>query len=170
MEMLEHADRLRAQGRDIVTLGLGEPIFAAPDAVQQAAIEAMRAGLTTYSPALGLPELRSAIAGFYRGARGLDIDPARIVSRWSGSSRRTCSSAPPRCRSARRWPASSVTRSRSARTPRAPQVSVAAAVIAGSALAGSADLTGASSGDCVSSPRADSACNSAEAGVITASS
>ncbi len=79
MEVLKHADRLRAQGRDIVTLGLGEPIFTAPDAVQQAAIEAMRAGLTTYSPGLGLPELRSAIAGFYRGARGLDIDPSRIV-------------------------------------------------------------------------------------------
>lgn len=79
MEVLKQAERLRACGREIVSLALGEPGSAAPDAVQQAASRAMAAGLTGYSPALGLNELREAIARFYASHYRLSIDPSRII-------------------------------------------------------------------------------------------
>ena len=56
------AKRLAAQGRDIINLSAGEPDFDTPDWISDAAIEGIRAGQTRYTPAAGLPELRSAAA------------------------------------------------------------------------------------------------------------
>ena len=49
------ARELRATGRDVIGLGAGEPDFATPENIQQAAIEAMRNGMTKYTPADGTP-------------------------------------------------------------------------------------------------------------------
>ena len=76
----EKAARLEAQGKHIVKLNLGEPDFGAPPEVLQAMQElAGNAAALPYTSALGLPELRAAIAGFYRTAHQLDIAPQRVV-------------------------------------------------------------------------------------------
>jgi len=83
MEMAKAAQQLAARvansDQPMIFLNIGEPDFSAPDAVQQAAIAAMREGKTNYTQALGLPALREAISGWYATRFGLDIDPARIA-------------------------------------------------------------------------------------------
>ena len=64
MEILARAQALEAQGRDIVHLEIGEPDFTTPQPVCDAAARALHGGQLFYTPALGLPELRAAIAGF----------------------------------------------------------------------------------------------------------
>ncbi len=56
------AKKLAAEGRDIINLSAGEPDFDTPDWIAEAAINGVRAGQTRYTPAAGLPELRSAVA------------------------------------------------------------------------------------------------------------
>ncbi len=79
MEFGKHAAALEAQGRDIIKLNIGEPDFGAPPAVIQAARNLMDGRSLAYTSALGIPELREAIAGFYRNAHGVNVAPARIV-------------------------------------------------------------------------------------------
>lgn len=79
MEFGKHAARLEAEGHRIIKLSLGEPDFGAPPAVLQAAREATASGSLAYTAALGLPELRQAIAGFYQSAHDVHVDPSRIV-------------------------------------------------------------------------------------------
>ena len=64
------AKRLMAEGRDIINLSAGEPDFDTPDWIVDAAIEGIRAGQTRYTPAAGLPELRSAVAGRVQAMSG----------------------------------------------------------------------------------------------------
>ena len=56
------AGEMRAQGREIISLGLGEPDFKTPDYVLEATMQAMRDGFTHYSATQGWPELRKLIA------------------------------------------------------------------------------------------------------------
>ena len=56
------AAEMRAQGREIISLGLGEPDFTTPDYVFEATMQAMRDGFTHYSATQGWPELRKLIA------------------------------------------------------------------------------------------------------------
>jgi aspartate/methionine/tyrosine aminotransferase len=79
MDVLARARALERGGRSIVHMEIGEPDFATPAPVIEAGIRALRAGQTHYTPATGLPELRAAIAAFYRSRAGLAVDPARIV-------------------------------------------------------------------------------------------
>lgn len=79
MDFGERAAALQAQGIDVVKLSIGEPDFGPPPAVLSAAHAAIEAGDLRYTPALGLPELRSAIANFTRR-------PTRWISRRVGSS------------------------------------------------------------------------------------
>ncbi|HEC13081.1 MAG TPA: aminotransferase class I/II-fold pyridoxal phosphate-dependent enzyme [Acidiferrobacteraceae bacterium] len=65
MALLQRARVLEAQGRHIVHMEIGEPDFPSPEAVVRAGIAALEAGKTHYTPALGLPELRRAIASSY---------------------------------------------------------------------------------------------------------
>jgi len=78
MEFGKRAAALEAQGRHVVKLSLGEPDFGAPPAVQRA-LQRVADQPLPYTGALGLPALREAIAGFYRQAHGVDIDPSRVV-------------------------------------------------------------------------------------------
>lgn len=79
MDILARAKALEAQGRDIIHLEIGEPDFPTPQPVLDAAIAAMKNGDVHYTPALGLPELREAITGFYRDRYKLAIPASRIA-------------------------------------------------------------------------------------------
>ncbi|WP_297914386.1 pyridoxal phosphate-dependent aminotransferase [Thiomonas sp.] len=79
MEFGKRAAELEAAGRSVVRLNIGEPDFGAPPQVLEAAAEAARGTRLTYTAALGLPQLREAIAGFYQRAHGVRVDPARVV-------------------------------------------------------------------------------------------
>lgn len=79
MELLGRARELEAQGRSIVHMEIGEPDFATPQPVVDAAQRALAAGHTHYTPALGLPALRQRIAAFYAEQHGVEISPSRIV-------------------------------------------------------------------------------------------
>ncbi len=85
MDILAQARALEAAGRSIIHMEIGEPDAPTAAPIIQAGIAALQAGLTHYTPALGLPELRTAIADFYASRYGVRIDPARVVVT-SGSS------------------------------------------------------------------------------------
>lgn len=78
MAILARARELGAQGRDIVHMEVGEPDFPTPEPIVEAGLAALRAGHTHYTPALGLPALRRAIAGYYRDRHGVDVTPERV--------------------------------------------------------------------------------------------
>ena len=79
MEILARAKALEAQGRDIVHMEIGEPDFPTPRLVCDAGIRALEHGELFYTPALGIPKLREAIAGFYQTRYGITLDPSRVV-------------------------------------------------------------------------------------------
>lgn len=66
MKILGEAKALQAQGHDIIHLEIGEPDFPSLDCVHEAVNQAMQAGLTHYTPTLGLPELRQKLSDFYQ--------------------------------------------------------------------------------------------------------
>ncbi|WP_101622672.1 aminotransferase class I/II-fold pyridoxal phosphate-dependent enzyme [Bifidobacterium parmae] len=81
----EKADRMIANGVSVIKLSLGEPDFGAPPAVRDAMREQYDGRALPYTAAMGLPELREAIARFYRERHDLDIDPRRIIITSGGS-------------------------------------------------------------------------------------
>lgn len=76
MDILARARALEAAGRSIIHMEIGEPDFPTADAIVAAGVAALQAGKTHYTPALGLPELRRAIAASYTP---VSIDPERVV-------------------------------------------------------------------------------------------
>jgi len=78
-EVLSKAKALERQGRSIVHLEIGEPDFATPSHIVEAAVDALRGGWTHYGPSAGLPELREAIANYVSRTRGVPVDPAEVV-------------------------------------------------------------------------------------------
>lgn len=68
-----------AEGRDIIGFGAGEPDFDTPDAIKQAAIRAMEAGFTKYTPVGGIDELKDAIIGKLKRDNGLNYKRTEIV-------------------------------------------------------------------------------------------
>ncbi len=79
MELLARARQLEAAGRSIVHMEIGEPDFPTPEPVMEAAQQALREGRTQYTPALGLPALREAIADHYRRHHGVTVEADRII-------------------------------------------------------------------------------------------
>jgi aspartate aminotransferase len=73
------AAELRAAGRDVIGLSVGEPDFDTPEHIKQAAIEAIRRGDTKYTAVDGTPALKAAIAAKFRRENGLAYDTAQIV-------------------------------------------------------------------------------------------
>ena len=78
-EVLARARRLEAEGTHIVHLEIGEPDFATPDNITEAAVAAMHAGYTHYTPAGGIMEVRESVAGFVTRRLGVDVAPAEVV-------------------------------------------------------------------------------------------
>ena len=81
----ERADEMIARSISVIKLSLGEPDFGAPPAVRDAMREQYDGRALPYTAALGLPELRRAIADFYHECHHVDIDPRRIVITAGGS-------------------------------------------------------------------------------------
>ena len=81
----ERADEIIARSISVIKLSLGEPDFGAPPAVRDAMREQYDGRALPYTAALGLPELRRAIADFYHERHHVDIDPRRIVITAGGS-------------------------------------------------------------------------------------
>ncbi|MBI4988560.1 MAG: pyridoxal phosphate-dependent aminotransferase [Rhodocyclales bacterium] len=79
MELLTRARQLEAEGRSIIHMEVGEPDFPTPQPVIEAASEFIRGGQVFYTPALGIPALREAIARFYADRYGVRISPERIA-------------------------------------------------------------------------------------------
>lgn len=79
MEVIAAANARRATGADVVNLCAGEPSGGAPVAVRDAAAAALAGGSLGYTEALGMPALRSAIAGHYARWYGVDVDPATVA-------------------------------------------------------------------------------------------
>jgi len=79
MDVLTRAQALEAAGRRVVHMEIGEPDFTAPQPVVEAAVQALRDGLTAYTPALGIAPLREAIAAFHRERFGASITAAQVA-------------------------------------------------------------------------------------------
>jgi aspartate/methionine/tyrosine aminotransferase len=79
MDILARARALEAAGRDIIHLEIGEPDFATPAPIVEAGVRALRDGHTHYTGALGLIELREAIAGFHAARWSASVDAERTI-------------------------------------------------------------------------------------------
>ena len=79
MEILARAKALEAAGRDVIHLEIGEPDFATPAPIVEAGVRALRDGHTHYTGALGLIELREAIAAFHATRWNAPVDAARVI-------------------------------------------------------------------------------------------
>ena len=73
------AAELRAQGRDIISLSMGEPDFDTPEHVRAAAIRAINEGQTRYTAVDGTPALKQAVIDKLRRDNGLEYDPTQIL-------------------------------------------------------------------------------------------
>jgi aspartate aminotransferase len=73
------ARQLRAEGVHVYDFGLGEPDFPTPEHICRAATKAMQDGHTHYTPASGIPELRSAIAKTYQKVYGLRVSADQVI-------------------------------------------------------------------------------------------
>lgn len=85
------AKALRAEGIDVFSFGAGEPDFDTPEHIKAAAIEALNAGFTKYTPSSGTPELRAAISEKFKRDNGLDYKPSDIIV--SNGAKQSCFNA-----------------------------------------------------------------------------
>ena len=79
LAMAAKARELKAQGKDIISLSLGEPDFAVPDFVKQAAIEAIEQNYNKYSPVDGYMELKEVICEKFKKDNHLNYTPDQII-------------------------------------------------------------------------------------------
>lgn len=79
LRLSDEAARLRAEGRDVLSLLEGEPDLPVPEAVIRATEEALRAGRTRYSASAGLPELKAAISRKLKDENGVTAAPEDIL-------------------------------------------------------------------------------------------
>jgi aspartate aminotransferase len=73
------AKKLKADGVDVCGFGAGEPDFDTPQYIKDAAVQALAAGFTKYTPSSGIPELRAAIAEKLKNDNGLDYKPSQVI-------------------------------------------------------------------------------------------
>ena len=79
LAMAAKARELKAAGKDIISLSLGEPDFNTPDFIKDAAIEAVNQNYNSYSPVDGYAELKEAICTKFQRDNGLIYQPNQIV-------------------------------------------------------------------------------------------
>ena len=77
--VLNLAAELREAGRDVISLGAGEPDFDTPDHIKQAAIEAITSGQTKYTAIDGTSQLKAAVKGKFARDNGLSYEPDQIL-------------------------------------------------------------------------------------------
>ena len=71
--------KLKAEGKNVIGFGAGEPDFDTPDPIKSAAIEALRKGRTKYTPVEGMPELKEAICAAVHSDYGLKVTPENVI-------------------------------------------------------------------------------------------
>ncbi len=79
LKVARRASELRASGVELADFSAGEPDFSSPEVVVDEAVRALRAGMTRYAPAAGLPELRRELAESYRRRFDAPWSPAQVV-------------------------------------------------------------------------------------------
>ena len=77
--VLARANALAAQGRDIISLGIGQPDFRTADHIAEAAIKAIRDGHHGYTAATGIPELRAAVSADLHKRYGVEVSPDSVM-------------------------------------------------------------------------------------------
>src|ERR687889_1187328 len=77
--VLARANALAAQGRDIISLGIGQPDFRTPEFIVEAAIKALRDGHHGYTAANGIPPLREAVAADLHKRFGVEVSPDSVM-------------------------------------------------------------------------------------------
>ena len=73
------AKTMKSEGIDVCGFGAGEPDFDTPEHIKAAAIAALQAGFTKYTPSSGIPELRQAVADKFLLDNGIDYKPSQII-------------------------------------------------------------------------------------------
>ncbi len=79
IQMTMKSRELKAQGKDIITLSIGEPDFDTPQRIKQAAMEAISKNVTHYPPVAGFNEVRKAVSEKLKRDNGLDYDFSQII-------------------------------------------------------------------------------------------
>ena len=79
MELLTRAKELESSGRSVIHMEVGEPDFVTAQPIIEAGKRALDAGHTGYTPASGIPELRTVIAQHYQDKFGVAVDSRRII-------------------------------------------------------------------------------------------
>ena len=81
LAMTQKARELKAQGRKIISLSIGEPDFNTPEVITEAAIDALKKHETDhYTPALGIDKLRQAICDFHKRKDGIDLKKEQVAT------------------------------------------------------------------------------------------
>src|ERR1700682_6101586 len=73
------AAKLKAEGKDVISMGAGEPDFDTPEFIKEAAIVAMKKGLTKYTAAGGTPSLKKAIIAKFKRDNALDYTDRQVL-------------------------------------------------------------------------------------------
>lgn len=73
------ANALKAEGADVVSFAAGEPDFDTPDAIKDAAVRALAAGFTKYTPTSGIKDLKEAIVAKLARENGVSVTPEQVV-------------------------------------------------------------------------------------------
>ena len=79
MKVAAEAERLRAEGADIVDFGAGEPDFPTPANIKQAAVRALDENFTKYTAVSGTAELKRAVCEYHAGHFGTAYQPAECL-------------------------------------------------------------------------------------------
>ena len=81
---MQAATTMRAAGVDVVDLGAGEPDFDTPEHIKRAAVEALRAGQTKYTPTAGTRRLQQTIIEYYEREFGARYEPSEVMATAGG--------------------------------------------------------------------------------------
>jgi aspartate aminotransferase len=84
LAMTARAAKLKAEGKDVVGLAAGEPDFDTPQHIKDAAIAAINAGMTKYTPVGGIPSLKEAIVRKFKRENGLEYTAKQVVASVGG--------------------------------------------------------------------------------------
>ncbi len=77
--VLARANQLASEGRDVINLGIGQPDFRTPEHIVEAAVKALHDGHHGYTPAVGIPALREAVARRTLATTGVEVSPAQVL-------------------------------------------------------------------------------------------
>lgn len=78
-DVLTEVNKLKEQGKDIISFSIGEPDFDTPEHIKRAGIKAIEENHTHYSPSAGIRPLQEAICRYIARTRGIEIEPDEVV-------------------------------------------------------------------------------------------